>query len=390
MSQIALIAKREILTRVRTKAYIITTALLVVAAGAVAIFGNVVLGQGFSAVEKTIGVTQDVSTYEDLFAVDSEELNVTVVEVTNPTEALEEGDVDVVFSGSELRWKSEADKSLPLELHIANSVQVDTVTKQATSLGLTPDDLASLATPVVLEESFTDGEESGQIAVRLAVATIASIATFVLLQMWGSFVLMGVIEEKASRVIEVLLSQVRPATLLSGKLLGLGVLALAQMVILAAGLGGALYFIEDIEIPSGVWGLIAILVPIFILGFAFYSAAFAAAGSLVSRQEDAQGVQLPVMLPLLLSYMLAVTSVTDPEFIAVKIGSFLPFSSPVVLPLRIAMQKIALWEVCLSLCILIAAIFVVIKLAAQIYEGSLLRLGKKVGWVQAWRDRKLT
>ncbi len=113
----------------------------------------------------------------------------------------------------------------------------------------------------------------------------------------------------------------------------------------------------------------------------------AAVGSMVSRQEDAQTAQLPAVLPLLVGYFIASASFSAPENPAVLVGSFIPFTSPVLLPFRVALTDVPAWQIGLSLVILAASIVGMLQLAGRIYRYSLLRSGSRVTWAEAWRNR---
>ena len=125
----------------------------------------------------------------------------------------------------------------------------------------------------------------------------------------------------------------------------------------------------------------------FLLGFGFYATAFAAVGAMVSRQEDAQSAQLPVLFPLMLGYFIASFNIGSPDSPLVVLGSFLPFTSPVLLPFRTAMTDVPLWEILVSLGILGASSVVMLRVAARIYRYSLLRSGVRVTWREWWRNR---
>jgi len=159
------------------------------------------------------------------------------------------------------------------------------------------------------------------------------------------------------------------------------------MVILIAGLVVGLSLVDGIDIPDGVWAAVPVLLVTFIFGFAFYAAIFAAVGSTVSRQEDAQTVQLPAMLPLFLGYGIAASSVLNGESPVVTIASFVPFTSPVVLPFRIALVNPPLWQVALSIAILAVSVPLMLSLAAKIYRTSLLKVGSRVPLLEAFRNR---
>lgn len=380
------IAKRELITRGRSKGYIIGTVVLFLAmiGGALA---SAVIGGDDEAREVTIGIAGDGVDFESILAAGDEFVAPTLVvfdQLELGVERLESDDVDVVFDGGTLTWKGIPD--FALDEFIRASVEQVRIGERVEALGLEPAQLAELFAPVDIEEVRLDGGDE-TLTVRAVTAGVSGLATFLLLQMWGSFMMMGVIEEKSSRVIEVLLSRIRPSTLLAGKVLGLGILAVTQMLAITIGLVIGLSLVSTVEIPGSVWGSVPVFVATFLLGFGFYATAFAALGSIVSRQEDATSAQLPAMLPLFTGYMIGAASFTAPENAAVTIGSFVPFTSPVLLPFRVALTDIPAWQIAVSLGILALSIPLMIRLAGRIYEYSLLRIGARVGLAEAWRNR---
>ena len=378
------IAKRELVTRGRSKGYLILTGILFVGVLALGVAIRVLDG-GDGTRDVTIGVAADGVTYRDGLAAGDDDLDVTVVDVADGEVALTDGEIDVFFDGSSLTWEGSPDGGL--DNYIRTAVQQVAIGERVQAAGLTPEALGQLFEPVEIEEVRLDGTDEAESTLRLTAAGVSTVATFMLLQVWGSFLMMGVIEEKSSKVVEILLSHVRPATLLAGKTLGLGILALTQMLIVVLGIVVGLVMVRDIDVPAGVWGTVPVLLITFLLGFAFYATAFAAVGSMVSRQEDAQSAQLPAMLPLLAGYFIGITSLASPGNIAVTVGSFVPFTSPVLLPLRQASVSVPVWQVLLSLAILAVSSVVMLRLAGGIYRYSLLRSGSRVQWRDAWANR---
>ncbi len=378
------IAIRELQTRGKSKGFIVITAILFAAVigGALAIS---FLGGGDDPVEYTIGVTGDGVDYTAALETGTDLLKPTVQVVTGDGEALvNDGEIDVLFDGSTLTWEGFPNQSLDSYVRsIAQQVQLG---QRATDLDVGPSELSNLLTPIEIGEVRLDGSDT-DFAVRLATAAASGFATFMLLQTWGAFIMMGVIEEKSSKVIEILLSHVQPSTLLSGKVLGLGVLALVQMIVVVIGMVVGLSLVEDIQIPTSVWGTVPLVLVTFLLGFGFYATAFAAVGSMVSRQEDATTAQLPAMLPLLAGYAIAAASFGNPDNPAAVIGMFIPFTSPVLLPFRNAMTDVPTWQVAISLAILAASIVLMVKLGGRIYRYSLLRSGTRVSFSEAWKNR---
>ena len=165
-----------------------------------------------------------------------------------------------------------------------------------------------------------------------------------LLILFGQFVAQGVVEEKASRVVELLLATMKPWQLLAGKILGLGVLGFGQIVIIAVvGVGGALAF-DIVDIPGDLIGTAIAVVAWFVLGYAFYASIFAVAASLVSRQEDLGTVIMPTTLVLVAAFVVGIQGAADPDGPLATITSFVPGLSPLVMPVRQAAGDVALWE----------------------------------------------
>jgi ABC-2 type transport system permease protein len=378
------IAARELQTRGRSRGFLVITGILFVIVIGAAIATSLI-GGGDEPTEVTIGVTGPGVDYVEALEVGSSEIDATVEVVESAGEQVfEEGDLDVVFDGSTLTW--EGTPSFRLDSYIRGVAQQVQLGQRAEALDLSGAELSELLSEVEIEEVRLDGGDK-DFGIRLATAGVSGASIFILLQVWGSFLMMGVIEEKSSKVVEVLLSRVRPSTLLSGKILGLGLLALVQMLVVVVGLVLGLSLVQDIEIPGSVWATVPLLLVNFLLGFGFYATAFAAVGSMVSRQEDASNAQLPAMLPLLVGYVIAFTSIEDPDNVVAVLCMFVPFTSPVLLPFRTALTDVPGWQVAVSLAILAASMVVMVNIAGRVYRYSLLRTGTKVSYIEAWRNR---
>ncbi|HYT25163.1 MAG TPA: ABC transporter permease [Actinomycetota bacterium] len=201
---------------------------------------------------------------------------------------------------------------------------------------------------------------------------------------YGIAVASGVVEEKATRIVEVLLAAVRPVQLLAGKILGIGLVGLVQLFIVG-GVGLAVATgTKRITLPPGATGTIALILVWFVLGYAFYSCLFAAAGAIVSRQEELQNTVTPLNLVLLASFFLAFSASSNPDGTLAKVTSFLPPVAPLVMPPRVAGGEVAGWEVALSVLAMLTAIAVLVPLAARIYSGAVLRTGARVKLGTAW------
>ncbi|MFC7612753.1 ABC transporter permease [Actinokineospora soli] len=221
---------------------------------------------------------------------------------------------------------------------------------------------------------------------RVAVALVVVALLYMALLFYGTMVAQGVVEEKSSRVVELLLSTVRPWQLLLGKVIGLGLVGLAQFTAIAA-IGLVLAVATDVlTIPAAgigtlLWGLLW-----YALGFLFYATVFAAAGSLVSRQEETQAVLLPITMVLVVAFVLGFGLLTrDPSGGLTTVLSLLPPLAPIMMPGRIALSVAPLWQIGLAVVLTCAAVGAMAWLGARIYSRAALRTGSRMTIREALR-----
>lgn len=290
--------------------------------------------------------------------------------------ALVKGDIEVAIDGRTVVWERET-SSLPNAM-VTTALQELERQDTIGSLGLSNDDVTRLLSPPP-PAAETLEEPDPERGVRQGAAYVGVLVLFASIIMFGQFVLLGVLEEKANRVAEVVLSRVRPIELLAGKVIGIGLLALAQLLVFASAALALVSIIEPIDLPNlsevGV-SVILSVVGWFVLGYAFYAVLYAAAGSLVSRQEDVQGVGWIPMVGLLPAYLLAITASQNPDLAIVKIGSMLPALAPLVMPARHAAGDAAPWEVGVAILVTLASTYLVILFASRVYRGGILRTGR--------------
>jgi ABC-2 type transport system permease protein len=220
----------------------------------------------------------------------------------------------------------------------------------------------------------------------VALASVTQVLLLLAISLFGTTVLNGVLQEKASRVVEVVLATVTTRQLLAGKLLGIGAFAVAQVLALSA-LGLVLAAtVSGAKLPTSTTPTILTFVVCFLFGFAFYSALFAAAGALASRIEDAQSVATPVSLLLTAAYGIATGVSMAPNNLFAKVMTYVPPAAPSVVIARVASGRIAWWEMMVSALIMLASIALVVRFAARVYGGAALRIGAKVRLRDAWRS----
>ncbi len=230
---------------------------------------------------------------------------------------------------------------------------------------------AALEPPPLRTVEIATGEGEG----GAGLAYVGALLLYVALITFGYAIASSVVTEKSSRVVEVILSAIRPVQLLSGKLVGVGLLGLLQIAAVAA-VGLALAVPGgSISLPHSTFETVVLVLVYFVLGYVFYGGAFAAAASLVSRQEDTQSTTAPILIVLVGSYLAANAALGNPGGGLATVGTFLPPMAPMVVPGRVAQGALPAAQLAISLALMLASIVVVIVLAARIYDRSVLRFG---------------
>ena len=218
-----------------------------------------------------------------------------------------------------------------------------------------------------------------------AIAFVGVILLYGQLFGYGIWVASGVIEEKASRVVEMLLSAIRAKQLMAGKIIGIGLLGLAQLVVISGFAIALATLTGAIDVPVSAMGAALLVVGWFVLGFAFYASLFAAAGALVTRMEELQNVIVPINLTILVSFFISIGALQDPNGFLPVLASILPTSSALAMPVRIVLGAAEPWQVALSLTLLVGSTAILVPLAARLYRGAVLRTGARVRIRDAWR-----
>ena len=228
-------------------------------------------------------------------------------------------------------------------------------------------------TPATVEATraaATDAETvTAMLGASMLLATIA---------LYGQWVLTGVVEEKANRVVEVVVAAVRPRHLLAGKVIGIGLLGLFQTMLIA-GLAAILLAAGVFHAPASLGGSVALVVPWFALGFALYAVAYAAAGAIASRTQDASSAGTPVTYTLLGAFLLGYIALSvDAGSVLAHVLTVFPLTAPLVLPARSALDGVPVWEHALAVAVVVATIYALVRLAGRIYAAGLVRSGPRL------------
>lgn len=386
---ISLVARREFVTKVRTRSFLIGTAVIIaVLAGYVVLQSVLFDDQQRSVVGLSGQATQLADPLRDKaksFGIDVETRDVTTME--NAEQQVRGGALDALVTGApptlKMIVKGSGDQVLTTVLNDVLRQQV--LVAQLAEAGITPQQVAqNLANVNVAVTALEPVDpQRGQ---RLAIGLIVAALLYYSLLVYGTMVAQGVVEEKSSRVVEILLATVRPWQLLLGKVIGLGAVGLLQLLVISTiGLGLSSAF--DV-IDVGALGGTALLTGVlwYLLGFFLYATVFAAAASLVSRQEELQSVLTPISMTIIVAFVAGINlMIGNPSGLTVTVLSLLPPFAPILMPGRMAMGVATPWQVVLAVVLALAAIAAITWLGGKVYANAVLRTGARVKLREALR-----
>lgn len=355
LQSIWLVAEREIGSKLRSKAFVISTAILIVAALASVIWG------GFAASNASgSGIPVAVTSQTQSAVSGLDGLEVTVADSDDAARALvADGTVDAALvSGS-------SDAAFDYTVVAEDSVP-------STLL-----QLLSESPPVQLIDPGAGLADALRYIIALGFGLVFLIAA----STFGGTIAQSVVEEKQTRVVEILISAIPVRVLLAGKVLGNTILAMAQIVLLAAVAMIGLAVTGQTGMLDALGAPIAWFAIFFLFGFVLLAALFAAAAAMVSRQEDIGATTTPITMLVMAPYFLVIFFNDNP--VVLTIMSYVPFSAPVGMPLRMYIGDAQWWEPVLSLLILLGSCVFAIGVAARIYRNSLLRMGARVKLAEA-------
>lgn len=389
MRPIRLIARREIVTRLRSKVFRIATLLSVVILVGIALISKLT-GSGPDYQE--VGVTPGAAPLASVVTTTAQSIqfNVRIHAVDEATgrRQVRDGTLDALLTSNTtpvpVVVKSELDDGLQSVLQLV--AQRAALDQQVRALGGDPAKVAAAVGTASVAVSALEPPKkaNGQ---QLLIGILTSVLIYMALLLNGQAVAQGVVEEKTSRVVEILLATVRPWQLMIGKVVGLGTVGLIQVAIIAASgvAAGTATGTLHLHVGSAV-GTIVWLVVWFLLGYTAYAFAFAAVASLVSRQEEVASAVTPVMMLLIVGYVIGISILpSDPGSGLVAVLSLIPVFAPTLMPVRLALGVVPVWQAVVSVAGMVIIIPLLLWLAARIYRNAVLRSGARVKLRDAWR-----
>lgn len=373
------VARNELTERARSRAFQAGTALQIVAVLIVIVIAAVAGGDGDRRTVALVGA--ESTPYGPALRALGPTIDARIDTVRLPdraaaARAVTDGDADAaVIDGREILVEDDPDDTVAAvvqaarrELALRDALERAGVPPAQMRAALAPEPLAV----EVLEPAQEDRDA------RSGIAFVGILLLYLAIFTYGLWVAGGVVEEKASRVIEVVLSAIPPRELLAGKIIGLGALGLAQFAaLIAIGLGAA-SALDAVALPDVAVGWGALVALWFLLGYALYACLYAVAGALVSRQEDLQSSTGALNMVVIGAYVLSFIALQDVEGPLMTVLSFAPPTAPMAMPARWLVGDVPAWELALSIALTLAAIAAALRLATLVYARAALRMGPKL------------
>ncbi len=396
MHNVWLIAKREYTERVKTKGFIIATVLIPV------LMSVLVLGGGFLASKTKSNSHIAVVTSDAVFGADlkqkleSDKENTMKVDVATPSEETRkrlDGELlDKTSTLSGYLWVTPAAKAgerpkfsykarsagdISTQLALQSSIKSVLILERLTAKGMSVAEIDALNAPVDIDTSA-----SGNTMAALASAYVMFLLMYMAIALYGMNTARSIIEEKTSRVFEVLLATIKPDELLAGKILGVGAVGLTQVgiwmfaaaLLSTSGLAASL-------IGSGhslISGLqIAYFLLYFVFGFLLYSSIAAALGAMTNSEQELQQLNMFLMMPLFFCMLMLLPIIRAPNSMLSQITSLIPFCSPLLMNVRASLTEVPAWQIGLSFVLMSLTIVVILWISSRIYRVGILMYGKK-------------
>ena len=413
MGKIRAVMKREYLTRVRTKGFIIGTLAMPLAIGIITV-APILLMHLKSEKPKSISVVDQTgrlfpgleSTLKDTTEGGIKLYRLSKVEISpgglpkvrrELSEKVDKEEIDGylvipddVFEKNQAQFYAQNVSNFRVNEDLQGAVSKAVSHFRLSNSGLDPERVKKLVKGVSLRTFKVTGrgKEEEDTGTTFMITYIMVFFLYISLILYGAMVMRGVIEEKSSRVVEVIVSAIKPFHLMAGKVLGVGGVGLTQFLIwsLLVG-GGSLYgrnlvssFTvggDSISLPGMPLSLLFFFVLFFLLGYFLYATLYAGVGAMVNSDEEAQHLQLPLVALLIIPFMLMFHVIGNPNSGIAVLLSFIPFFTPIIMFMRIAVQTPPIWQILLSLILLGLSIGAMVWVVGKIYRVGILMYGKR-------------
>ena len=423
MSKTWIVAKSEYLRRVRSKGFILTTLLLPFA---IAILLFVIVLLSISALNddevRTVAVVDETGVLAPRLEAASDD-GLRFARAEAPADSLRTsvigGDLDgylaipagVIEGEGRVTYYTSEGTSLSLQERLERRVEEAVEAERLARSDVAPDVLAQLNADVPQRtvKLTEEGEEAGNTGFFIGLGFGMGFLIFMMMIIYGSVVMQGVIDEKSSRVVEVIVSSVRPYQLMMGKVLGIGAMGLTQVLAWGVLIFGVSFFAgsiialfidpsqlpetlpenastaqilasQDIMLPTLSPWLFVWFVVYFLLGYLLFASIYAGVGAVVESQQESQSFTIPIMLPIIVAMYTLMPQIESPHSALAVTMSLFPLTSPISMLVRMAVTEVPLWQILLSAALLTATFLGMVWVTSRIYRVGILMYGKKASW----------
>ncbi len=399
MHNVWLIARREYLERIRTKSFLVMTILIPLLMGG-GIFGSAILGGRAQSNSHIAVVSTDQQVATDLQAeLEHGQHSKMLVDVISPPIAETRSVLDTELANKQLdgylwitpgttmhsrpsfAWTPKAKADIITKGTIATALRAVLTRESLTHQGMVASDVDALMQPVDLDSSQAGRNDDSETAFFSAYALF--FLMYFVIMLYGMNVARSIIEEKTSRVFEVLLATIRPEEMMAGKVIGVGSVGLTQVgiwlmtaLLLTSTSLVARFTGSDVHVPLSVMQIVFFVI-FFLLGYLLYSSIAAALGAMTNSEQELQQLNMFLVMPLAVCMFSLSVVIPNPDGAAATVLSFIPFCTPLIMYLRISMGHPSGLQIAGSIVMMLVSIYAVLWVASRIYRVGILMYGKK-------------
>lgn len=425
MKHLKIIIEREYLNKIRNKSFIIMTFVSPLIVVAFALIIGFLTDVNSKSNAKDILILDESGLFGTTFT-DTETIHYEYLK----DKSLQEARAEVLATSkygllyipkeetAQKAFYSEESPSLSLVNELTGALEKTLFQYNLTQKGIDKAEIDSARTKITLQmENFT-GEKTSEFdnVMKIAIGGVAGYLIFMFIIIYGNMIMRSVIEEKTNRIVEIIISSVKPFQLMLGKIIGTSLAGLTQFAIWLV-IGGVLFALApslfQVDTPTATQAMAAteshseisniiaalyhfpfletsgVFLLFFVGGYLLYSSLYAMVGAMVDNETDTQQFMMPILIPLMLAFYVGMFSVIEePHGTISVVFSYIPLTSPVVMLMRIPFG-VAWWEVLISLLLLYITFFLVIKIASKIYRIGILMYGKKPTYKEVWKWLKM-
>ena len=425
MKHLKIIIEREYLNKIRNKSFIIMTFVSPLIVVAFALIIGFLTDVNSKSNAKDILILDESGLFGTTFS-DTETIHYEYLK----DKTLQEARAEVLATSkygllyipkeetAQKAFYSEESPSLSLVNELTGALEKTLFQYNLTQKGIDKAEIDSARTKITLQmENFT-GEKTSEFdnVMKIAIGGVAGYLIFMFIIIYGNMIMRSVIEEKTNRIVEIIISSVKPFQLMLGKIIGTSLAGLTQFAIWLV-IGGVLFALApslfQVDTPTATQAMAAteshseisniiaalyhfpfletsgVFLLFFVGGYLLYSSLYAMVGAMVDNETDTQQFMMPILIPLMLAFYVGMFSVIEePHGTISVVFSYIPLTSPVVMLMRIPFG-VAWWEVLISLLLLYITFFLVIKIASKIYRIGILMYGKKPTYKEVWKWLKM-